>query len=167
MALGTPKAQAIAPDITAPVTAQAASLHATAAAPAAAAASTSKPQSADAVIIGIWQNLLGVSGITAQDNFFELGGNSLLAMVAVEETRKALGVEVDPRRFVYETLAQIAASAAPAQAGATSANDAPQCPPARPEQAPAKAEASAGKRRGWLDRARDALTQRTGTDGSR
>ncbi len=131
------------------------------------AVNTSKPQTADAVIIAIWQNLLGVNGITAQDNFFELGGNSLLAMVAVEETRKALGVEVDARRFVYETLGQIAASAAPAQAGVASANDAPHCPPAKPEQAPIQAEPASGKRRGWLDRARDALAQRTGTDGSR
>ncbi len=138
-----------------------------------------KAQPADAVLIGIWQNLLGVNGITAQDNFFELGGNSLLAMVAVEETRKALGVDVDARRFVYETLAQIAASAAPAQAdtslgsstsaspGANSANDTLHCPPARSDRPVPQADTTPPKRRGWLDRARDALTQRTGTDGSR
>lgn len=130
-------------------------------------------QSPEAVLIGIWQNLLGVSGIAPQDNFFELGGNSLLAMVAVDETRKALGVEIDARRFVYESLAQIAASAAPATSGATSANDAPHCPPANPDRAAQPApsahqpEAAATKRRSWLDRARDALGQRTGTDGSR
>ena len=138
-----------------------------------------KAQPADAVLIGIWQNLLGVNGITAQDNFFELGGNSLLAMVAVEETRKALGVDVDARRFVYETLAQIAASAAPAQAdtslgsstsaspGANSDNDTLHCPPARSDRPVPQADTTPPKRRGWLDRARDALTQRTGTDGSR
>lgn len=153
---GAPKRAATKPDVAAPTAPQVAP-----------AATTIKAQSTEAVIIGIWQNLLGVNGITAQDNFFELGGNSLLAMVAVEETRKALGVEVDARRFVYETLAQIAASAAPAQAATASANDAPHCPPARPDQAPVHAEPSTGKRRGWLDRARDALAQRTGTDGSR
>lgn len=141
--------------------------------PAPAAFATPATQPAEAILIGIWQNLLGVSGIAPQDNFFELGGNSLLAMVAVDETRKALGVEIDARRFVYESLAQIASSAAPAVSGSTSANDAPHCPPASPDRGAPSAssapqpEAAPAKRRGWLDRARDALGQRTGTDGSR
>jgi len=121
---------------------------------------------AESTIVGIWQNLLGTTAIAPQDNFFELGGNSLLAMVAVEETRKALGIEIDARRLVYETLAQIAASATAARSVASSANDAPTCPPAAPEHAAVQVQGVA-KRKGWLDRAREALTPRTGTDGSR
>ena len=124
-------------------------------------------ETAESIIVGIWQNLLGITTIAPQDNFFELGGNSLLAMVAVEETRKALGIDIDARRFVYETLAQIAATATAARSGTASANDAPQCPPAPPDHAAPSQEHAVGKRRGWLDRARDALTPRTGTDGSR
>jgi hypothetical protein len=126
--------------------------------------------SPEATLIGIWQNLLGVHGIGPQDNFFELGGNSLLAMVAVDETRKALGVEIDARRFVYESLAQIAASAAPVSSGTPSANDAPQCPPASPDRGAAATAANEGvgtQRKGWLDRARALLGPRTGTDDPR
>ncbi|MBH1986281.1 MAG: amino acid adenylation domain-containing protein [Burkholderiales bacterium] len=65
----------------------------------------------EATLATIWQGLLDVAHIGPSDNFFELGGNSLLAMRAVEETRQALGVEIDARRYVYETLAQLAASA--------------------------------------------------------
>lgn len=112
------------------------------------------PHSTEAALIGIWQNLLGVQGITSQDNFFELGGNSLLAMVAVEETRKTLGMDIDARRFVYETLGQIAA---------------PHCPPGKPNLTPVQSSPPNAKQpqsRRWLARARKALNPRTSTNGS-
>ena len=58
----------------------------------------------------IWAELLGleVTDIAAQDNFFDLGGSSLLAMRAIEETRRRLGVEIEPRRYAVESLAQLA-----------------------------------------------------------
>jgi acyl carrier protein len=164
---------AAAPTASPPVTQVAAVAQpAQAQAPVASAPASSKAvaSSPETILIGIWQNLLGVNGIGPQDNFFELGGNSLLAMVAVDETRKALGVEIDARRFVYETLAQIAASAAPASSGSPSANDAPQCPPASPDRGAVVAASNEGagaKRKGWLDRARDLLGPRTGTDDPR
>lgn len=59
----------------------------------------------------IWAALLGIDSadIHADDNFFDLGGNSMLVMRAVAESREKLGVEVDPRRYVYETLRQLSA----------------------------------------------------------
>lgn len=124
-------------------------------------------RSTEAVLIGIWQGLLGIQDIGAKDNFFELGGNSLLAMVAIEEARKALGIDIDARRFVFETLGQLAS---------VPASGAAQCPPQRPEIASLSADPAATSaspaatraRRGWLDRARDALSPRSGSnDGAR
>ena len=62
-------------------------------------------------LAGIWQRLLDVADVRAGDNFFDLGGNSLLAMRAVEESRALLGIQIDARRYVFETLAQLAAPA--------------------------------------------------------
>ena len=121
------------------------------------------PQQAEAALIRIWQGLLGIERIGPQDNFFELGGNSLLAMVAVEEARKALGIEIDARRFVFETLGQLAATASQASPSA------PQCPPARLDDAAHPGDAAHGgsRRKGWFNRALDAISSRTGTDGPR
>lgn len=62
----------------------------------------------------IWSRLLGleVDHIDVRDNFFDLGGNSLLVMRAVTESRTALGFDIDPRRYINETLEQL--SVAPA-----------------------------------------------------
>jgi acyl carrier protein len=73
----------------------------------------------------IWAALLGLdhTQIAATDNFFDLGGTSLLAMRAVAEGEKQLGLKIDPRRYVYESLRQLAApvAAAPAPVAATAA----------------------------------------------
>jgi amino acid adenylation domain-containing protein len=60
----------------------------------------------------IWAQLLGIEStdIDPDDNFFDLGGTSLLVMRAVEQSGQQLGVNIDPRRYVNETLRQIAAS---------------------------------------------------------
>uniref|UniRef100_UPI0035AF4328 amino acid adenylation domain-containing protein n=1 Tax=Aquabacterium sp. TaxID=1872578 RepID=UPI0035AF4328 len=61
-------------------------------------------------LAGIWAGLLGVdaSQIQPGDNFFDLGGSSLLVMRAVAETARVLGLKIDPRRYVYESLQQLA-----------------------------------------------------------
>ena len=66
----------------------------------------------------IWAELLGVSTqqIESGDNFFDLGGNSLLVMRAVSEAQQQLGLDTDPRRYVYETLQQLSDGARPAAA---------------------------------------------------
>jgi amino acid adenylation domain-containing protein len=90
-----------------------------AAAPATQAA-TGVASAQETALAGIWSNLLGVEAaqIGATDNFFDLGGNSLLVMQAVAAMDQKLGLTVDPRRYVYESLRQLAA-------GATAGNDAP------------------------------------------
>jgi amino acid adenylation domain-containing protein len=82
----------------------------------------------------IWAELLGLDAeqIVPSDNFFDLGGSSLLAMRAVTEGEARLGLKIDPRRYVYESLRQLAA---PAEASGTS----PAGAPVKPE-APAKSK---------------------------
>jgi hypothetical protein len=57
----------------------------------------------------VWQELLGVSP-GPQDNFFDLGGTSLMAMNAVSKLEQRIGKQISPRRYVTESLAQIAAA---------------------------------------------------------
>ncbi len=67
----------------------------------------------------LWARLLGVdpAQIGGSDNFFDLGGSSLLAMRAVAEADRLLGLKIDPRRFVFETLHQLSMCAATASPG--------------------------------------------------
>ena len=58
----------------------------------------------------VWQELLGLSDVGQQDNFFELGGTSLMAMQAVLKLEQRIGKQISPRRYVIETLAQLAAA---------------------------------------------------------
>ncbi|MEQ1805300.1 MAG: phosphopantetheine-binding protein, partial [Burkholderiaceae bacterium] len=61
-------------------------------------------------IAEIWQRLLNIDSVGSADNFFDLGGHSLLAMRAVSEIEQALGVNISPRRLIFESLAQLAAT---------------------------------------------------------
>ena len=76
----------------------------------------SEAASAHADLARIWADLLGVGveQIGPADNFFDLGGNSLLVMRAVADAERELGLKIDPRRYVYETLQQLRATAVPA-----------------------------------------------------
>jgi non-ribosomal peptide synthetase component F len=60
----------------------------------------------------IWARILGVQpeDIVAEDNFLDLGGSSLLTMEAVAACERELGIRIDPRRFVFEALHQLAAT---------------------------------------------------------
>jgi acyl carrier protein len=76
---------------------------------------------AESALAGIWSRLLGIDAtqIAPTDNFFDVGGTSLLAMQAVSEMERQLGLKVDPRRYVYESLRQLAGVAsAPTADGA-------------------------------------------------
>jgi hypothetical protein len=82
--------------------------------------SQSRPPAAAAALLDpsqvplakIWSELLGipVGQMRAGDNFFDLGGSSLLVMQAVGLAERTLGQKIDPRRFVSESLAQLAIS---------------------------------------------------------
>ena len=53
----------------------------------------------EAVVAGIWAEVLHLDAFGTDDNFFELGGHSLLVMRAVWRIRQTLGVEVPLEDF--------------------------------------------------------------------
>ncbi|MDQ3257052.1 MAG: amino acid adenylation domain-containing protein, partial [Acidobacteriota bacterium] len=62
-----------------------------------------EPENAvEAVLVGIWQEVLGVERVGVDDNFFELGGHSLLATQVISRVREAMQVEV-PLRMLFES----------------------------------------------------------------
>ncbi|MDB5731131.1 MAG: non-ribosomal peptide synthetase [Variovorax sp.] len=74
----------------------------------------------------IWASVMSidVNDIRPSDSFFDLGGDSLLAMRAIQEAQQVMGFRVEPRRYVFESLAQLASPAS-----ALPPNDAPVTPP--------------------------------------
>jgi acyl carrier protein len=86
-------------------------------APAAAAGEERKARQAllnpeHAQLAQIWAGVIGidVEDIRASDNFFDLGGDSLLVLRAVQQAAQMLGHRVEPRRYLFENLGQIASS---------------------------------------------------------
>jgi acyl carrier protein len=71
---------------------------------------------AEKTIALVWKELLGVTQVSTTDNFFDLGGHSLLAMRAIAEIHRRLGVRFEPRRLIFESLGQLAASVSPTSA---------------------------------------------------
>jgi len=79
-------------------------------------ASSSRPANAfdppapgvEAMLAGIWQELLKIEAIGAEDNFFDLGGHSLLSLRAVAQVEKRTGIRLDPRLLFFQSLRQIA-----------------------------------------------------------
>ena len=82
---------------------------------------------AEAGLASIWSELLGIDAaqIAAGDNFFDIGGNSLLAMRAVADAERLLGLVIEPPRYVHETLRQLAAGSTPSSGGRVSSAAAP------------------------------------------
>ncbi|RZL94308.1 MAG: amino acid adenylation domain-containing protein [Variovorax sp.] len=62
----------------------------------------------------IWASALSidVNDIRVSDNFFDLGGDSLLAMRVIRQAEQVMGFRVEPRRYVFEGLGQLASAAA-------------------------------------------------------
>lgn len=71
----------------------------------------------------VWAGMIGidVNDIRPTDNFFDLGGDSLLAIAAIDEAGRVLGFRVEAKRYVFETLAQLAVNQSPAAAATASA----------------------------------------------
>ena len=69
------------------------------------AAPRNKPE---AILAGIWKELLGVSQVDIHDNFFELGGDSIMILQVVSCARKA-GYTLHPKDlFIYQTVEKLA-----------------------------------------------------------
>ena len=87
----------------------------------------------------VWASALNidVNDIRANDNFFDLGGDSLLAMRVMQQAEQALGFRVEPRRYVFESLGQLASADAATPLSAA---------------APGKAAADAPPQKGLLGR---------------
>lgn len=57
------------------------------------------PENIQAIIKGIWENLLGLKKISFDDNFFKLGGDSLLAIQAASLIRKRVNKEISVKNI--------------------------------------------------------------------
>ena len=80
---------------------------------------------AEAALADLWARLLGIDAaqIGPKDNFFDLGGSSLLVMQAVAESARLWQLQVEPSRYVYESLGQLAVGVPSADAAAATADD--------------------------------------------
>ena len=75
-------------------------------------------------LAGVWADLLGIepTDVGADDNFLDLGGGSLLFMRAIAAMERELGLTVEPRRLLKESLRELATGArARAQSSNTAA----------------------------------------------
>ena len=64
----------------------------------------------EAVLAGIWQDLLGIAEVAPEDDFFALGGHSLRAMQLASRIREALCVEIPLHEvFAASTFGALAA----------------------------------------------------------
>ena len=76
----------------------------------AAAAITEDLTPTELAVAEVWETLLSVDGVSRADNFFELGGTSLMAMQAAGLLEQRLGRRISARRYVFDSLGQIAAA---------------------------------------------------------
>jgi amino acid adenylation domain-containing protein/non-ribosomal peptide synthase protein (TIGR01720 family) len=68
---------------------------------------------AEEALARIWSEVLGLPGVGIHDNFFRLGGDSILSIRVVARARQA-GLILTPRQiFERQTVAELAAAAAP------------------------------------------------------
>jgi amino acid adenylation domain-containing protein len=86
------------------------------------AAAKPRPTSApstetEKLLAAIWCSELKLSDVSTADNFFDLGGHSLLAMQTMATMEEKTGKRVDPQKFIFETLGQIARAYDEAEAG--------------------------------------------------
>jgi acyl carrier protein len=62
------------------------------------------------MLVAIWEEILGISGLGIRDSFFELGGDSLMASVVATRLQEKLAVDVPLREMLAEpTIAHLSA----------------------------------------------------------
>jgi amino acid adenylation domain-containing protein/non-ribosomal peptide synthase protein (TIGR01720 family) len=62
----------------------------------------------EGLLAGIWEDVLGVTGVGVHDNFFDLGGDSILSIQIVAKANQA-GLSLKPRDlFQHQTIAELA-----------------------------------------------------------
>lgn len=62
-------------------------------------------------IAHVWEESLGLRGVTADDNFFDIGGHSLLAVQIVARLADEYGIRIEPRSLFFHSLQQLAQAA--------------------------------------------------------
>ena len=60
------------------------------------------------LLVELWQEALGVSGVSVRDNFFDLGGHSLLSLQVVARIEEKTGKKIKPRLLLLSSLEQVA-----------------------------------------------------------
>ncbi len=59
-------------------------------------------------LAAVWEEILGMKGVSVNDNFFDLGGHSLLSMKVIYQIEKEYGLYVNPREVIFRNLRQLA-----------------------------------------------------------
>ncbi|WP_183300986.1 non-ribosomal peptide synthetase, partial [Cupriavidus alkaliphilus] len=80
---------------------------------------------AETALAAIWSEVLGLPRVGRADNFFELGGDSILSLQIVARARAAGWVLTPRQLFERQTLAELAAVAAPVAHDAIDGNAVP------------------------------------------
>jgi amino acid adenylation domain-containing protein len=97
------------------------------------AEATIAPRTAsERLVADVWKELLG-RDVGVNENFFEAGGHSLLVVRAIGAIAKRSGVQLSPRVFAVDTLAQIAA---PIEARIEAPRPRVEAPPTAPQVQP-------------------------------
>lgn len=129
---------------------------ASAAAPSAAVASAApavQAQNAEARVIALCEDRLGVSGVRGGDNFFDLGGDSLIATQLVARLRAETGTRITLEQFMSAAdLAEVArrAEAASPQAASASVATAATVPALDAQRKREGVRLSAAQQRMWF-----------------
>lgn len=76
--------------------------------PAAVSAFAAPSTPTEKLLAEVWCAELRLQSVSANDNFFDLGGHSLMAMQVMATMEQRIGKRVNPQKFIFETLQQIA-----------------------------------------------------------
>ncbi|HVQ29939.1 MAG TPA: phosphopantetheine-binding protein, partial [Vicinamibacteria bacterium] len=60
------------------------------------------------LLVELWQEALGVTGVSVRDNFFDMGGHSLLSLQVVARIEERTGKKIKPRLLLLSSLEQVA-----------------------------------------------------------